>query len=365
MKDANFPIFKTKTEGVTEKFNLNDPDSRRKYFDAKAGEEIKKLREYLDSGKTFIAYLIGKKNSGKGTYSKLFMEAVGSTHSTGSGQANIGHISVGDIMRDVHASLSDPARKKELTDFLQENYRGFHTIEETIGLIEGRDQSSLVSTELTLALLKYEISRRPRQALFIDGFPRGLDQVNYSIFLKDLLGYRNDPDFFVFLDLPEEVIDARIKTRVICPVCKTPRNIRLAITKEIGYDETTKTFYLICDEAACKGARMVTKEGDELGMEPIRKRLEADDMIAKHLLKLKGVPHVFLRNSIPVSEASVTADDYELTPAYSFELDENKKIKVIETPWTVTDDNGAESYSLMPAPVALSLIKQIAKTLKL
>src|SRR3989344_6324096 len=112
MKDANFPIFKTKTEGVTEKFNLNDPNSRRKYFDAKAGEEIKKLREYIGSGKTFIAYLIGKKNSGKGTYSKLFMEAVGSK--------NIGHVSVGDIMRDVHASLSDPARKKELTDFLQE-----------------------------------------------------------------------------------------------------------------------------------------------------------------------------------------------------------------------------------------------------
>lgn len=357
MKDVNFPIFKTKTEGVTEKFNLNDPNSRRKYFDAKAGKEIKKLREYLDSGKTFIAYLIGKKNSGKGTYSKLFIEAAGSK--------NVGHVSVGDIMRDVHASLSDAQRKKELIEFLKENYRGFHTIEETIGLIEGRDQSSLVSTELTLALIKYEISRRPRQALFIDGFPRGLDQVSYSIFLKDLLGYRSDPDFFVFIDVAEQVIDERIKTRVICPVCKTPRNIRLAITKEIGYDENTETFYLICDEAACKGAHMVTKEGDELGIEPIRKRLEADDIIAKHLLKLKGVPHIFLRNSVPVSEANATSDDYELTPSYSFELDETKKVKVIETPWTITDDDGVKSYSLMPSAVALSLIKQIAKTLKL
>ena len=357
MKDVNFPIFKTKTEGVDEKFNLNNPDDRRRYFDAKAGEEVKKLKEYLDSGKTFVAYLIGKKNSGKGTYSKLFMEAVGSK--------NVSHVSVGDIMRDVHESLSDSQRKKELTDFLEKNYRGFHTVEETIGLIEGRDQSSLISTELTLALLKYEISRRPRQALFIDGFPRGLDQVSYSIFLKDLLGYRNDPDFFVFIDLPIEVIDARIKTRVICPICKTPRNIRLAITKEIGYDENTKTFYLVCDEAMCKGAHMVTKEGDELGIEPIRKRLETDDTVAKHLLKLKGVPHIFLRNSIPVSEAAATTDNYELTPAYSFEIDEAKKIKVIETPWTVTDDDGVESYSLMPAPVALSLIRQIAKVLKL
>ena len=357
MKNANFPIFKTKTEGVTEKFNLNNPDERRRYFDAKVGEEIKKLRGYLDNGKTFVAYLIGKKNSGKGTYSKLFMEAVGAK--------NIGHISVGDIVRDVHASLSDPARKKELTDFLEKNYRGFNTVDEAIAIIEGRDQSSLISTELTVALLKYEISRRPRQAIFIDGFPRGLDQVSYSIFLKELLGYRDDPDFFVFIDVAEQVIDERIKTRVICPVCKTPRNIRLAITKEIGYDESTKTFHLVCDDTACNGARMVTKEGDELGIEPIRKRLEVDDMISKHLLTLKGVPQVFLRNSVPVSVVKETTDDYELTPSYSFELDETKNIKVIETPWTIKDDDGVQSYSLMPAAVALSLIKQVAKVLNL
>lgn len=381
MKNVNFPIFKTKTEGVGEKFNLNNPDSRRKYFTAKASEEIKKLREYLDSGKTFVAYLIGKKNSGKGTYSKLFIEAIASR--------NVSHVSVGDIVRDVHAGLSDPIRKKEIVDFLTKNYRGFHTLEEIIAIIEGRDQSSLISTELTLALLKYEISRRPRQALFIDGFPRGLDQIGYSIFLKELLGYRDDPDFFVFIDLPEEVIDARIKTRVVCPVCKTPRNTRLAITKEIGYDEDKKAFYLVCDEAACKGARMTTKEGDELGIEPIRKRLETDDAVARNLLNLKGVPHIFLRNSIPVSDAQKVTDDYELTPSYSFEIDGNKNInphtkttidmnasvshnspfgvgvKVIETPWTVKDDDGVESYSLMPSAVTISLIKQIAKVLGL
>jgi len=374
MRNLDFPIFKTKTSGVTELFDLNNPESRKRYFEAKAGNEIERLRAYLKSGKTFVAYLIGKKNSGKGTYSKLFMEAVGKEH--------VGHVSVGDIVRDVHASLSSPERKAALVDFLSQNYRGFHNIEDTIKIIEGRDQTSLISTELMIALLKYEISRRPRQAIFIDGFPRGLDQVSYSIFLKELLGYRSDPDFFIFIDVPEAVIDERIKTRVICPVCKTPRNIRLALTEKIGYDKEKGEFYLICDNVSCNGARMVTKEGDELGIEPIRKRLEADDLVFKHLLTLRGVPKAFLKNSVPAARAREYVDDYELTPSYSFELNPSAapavagsaqdsavlhdgKIKVIETPWIINDDDDVPSYSLMPAPVALSLIKQTAKVLRL
>src|SRR3989344_3487224 len=105
MNDTNFPIFKTKTEGLNKKFNLSDPAERREYFAAKAGSEIEKIRKYLNSGKTFVAYLLGKKNSGKGTYSKLFMEAI-------SGD-KIGHVSVGDIVRDVHAALADENKKKE------------------------------------------------------------------------------------------------------------------------------------------------------------------------------------------------------------------------------------------------------------
>ncbi len=67
MKGIDFPIFKTKTEGVNGTFNLNDPAGRKQYFESKAGTEIEKLKKYLGE-KTFIAFLIGKKNSGKGTY---------------------------------------------------------------------------------------------------------------------------------------------------------------------------------------------------------------------------------------------------------------------------------------------------------
>ncbi|MEK7188077.1 MAG: nucleoside monophosphate kinase [Patescibacteria group bacterium] len=353
MKGVNFPVFKTKTEGVTQKFNLNDPEDRKKYFAAKAGTDIEKLKKYLET-KTFVGFLMGKKNSGKGTYSKLFMEAVGKEH--------VGHVSIGDIVRDIHKSLSSEDDKKTLLEFMEKNFRGFHSVEELEDLILGRGTSSLMSSELIVALIKYEISRRPKKAIFIDGFPRAMDQIGYSLFLKELIGYRDDPDFMVFIDVPERVIDERIKSRVICPKCNTPRSLKLALTKEVGYDETQKSFYLICDDCH---ERMVPKEGDELGIEPIRSRLEVDDQISKQLLELSGIPKLYLRNSVPIDQKDIV-DDYELTPMYEYVYNnETKKVDAIEKPWVVKDDNGVDSYSLMPSAVALGLISQIAKTLNL
>lgn len=363
MKAINFPVFKTKIEGLNEKFNLNDPAGRRRYFDAKAGPEIEKLKKYLGEGKTFVAFLLGKKNSGKGTYSKLFMEAVGP--STSSGQASVGHLSIGDLVRDVHASFSSEEKKKELVDFIRNNYRGFHSLEETVNLIEGRSQSTLIPSELIIALIKFEISKRPKKAIFIDGFPRALDQISYSLFLKELIGYRDDPDFLVFIDVPEAVIDERLKYRRVCPKCQSPRNLRLLATKEAGYDEKKKEFYLICDNPACEPTRMVVKEGDELGIEPIRKRLEIDDQVFRQLLNLRGIPKVYLRNSVPVEKSAEFVDDYEITPAYDYELGADGKVKIIEKLWMVNDDNGTPSYSLLPSAVVIALLKQTAQVLGL
>ena len=356
MKGIDFPIFKTKIPSVDGKFNLNDPAERAKYFQAKAGPEIEKLKKYLET-KTFVAFLMGKKNSGKGTYSKLFMEAVG--------KEKIGHISVGDVVRDVHKAIESGEGKKELMEFLEKNYRGFHSLEEVENIIMGRDTKSLVSSEVIVALLEYEISKRPRQAVFIDGFPRALDQIGYSLMLKQVLGYREDPDFLVFISVPESVIDARIKARVICPICKVPRSLKLAPTAFIGQDEKTGEFYLMCDDPNCNKARMVTKEGDELGIEPIRDRLELDDKIFRQLLELKGLPQIKLRNSIPADKAWDYVEKYEVTPMYSYKKGADGKIEVMEEPWLTPDDDGVESVSLLPATVALGFIKQTAEVLNL
>jgi len=357
MPSFNFPIFKTKIPGLEKSFNLADPDERREYFNLKAGEEIKKIKEFLQKN-TFVAYLLGKKNSGKGTYAKLFMEALNSD--------KIVHVSIGDIIRSVHQSLTDGNKKNDLMEFLKSNYRGFISLEKAIETIISRDTKTLLPTELALALIKWEISRMEKKAIFIDGFPRDLDQVSYSLYFRDLIGYRDDPDFFVFIDLPEVVINERMKTRVICPICQTPRSIKLFATKEIGYDKEKKEFYLICDNPSCNRARMVVKEGDELGIEAVRQRIEVDEKVMNLLLKLEGIPKIFLRNSVPVKLAKDYVDDYEITPAYSYKWNENsQKVEVIEEPWIINDDENEPSYSLLAAAVAVSLIKQTAKVLEL
>ena len=358
MKGLSFPIFQTKLAGVKERFRLEDPVERRRYFDLKAGKEIEKLREWL-RGNTFVGFLLGPKNSGKGTYSKLFMEAVGGER--------VAHISVGDIVRSVHKDLSDARKKTELTDFLKRKYRGFISLDKVFDVISGRDTKTLLPTEVILALVEREIDRLGRKAVFIDGFPRNLDQVSYSLYFRILIGYRDDPDFLVFIDVPETVIDERMKYRVVCPQCQSPRNTRLLRTKEVGYDETKKEFYLLCDSPDCSGfgkSRMFAKEGDELGIEAIRERIETDGKVMKTLLGLEGVHKIYLRNSVPVEVAQECVDDYEITPAYRYEF-AGGEVKVIEEPWIVKDGDGNPSYSLMSAPVAVALIKQTAQVLGL
>jgi adenylate kinase family enzyme len=356
--EKEFPLFKTKVEGAAKKFNLSDINERKEYFETKAGTEIEKLKNFFDSGKTFIAYMLGKKNAGKGTYTKLLMEIFG--------KDKISHISVGDIVRDVHQAMESENEKKELLEYLKENYRGYISPEAGIEALLNRDQKTLLPNEFILALVKREIDKMGKKALFIDGLPRNLDQVSYSLFFKQLIDYREDPDIFVAIDIPEAVIDERMKNRVICPICHTPRNLKLFTTQEVGYDEEKKEFYLKCDNPDCNGARMGTKEGDNMGIESIRERLELDDKLINKIFSLHGVPKILVRNAVPVAAAKDYVDDYEITPEYVYEYDaENKKVKTLEKPFIVKDDEGVEVYSLLAPPVAVSLIKQLVKVLGL
>lgn len=359
MKGFNFPIFKTKVHGVTERFRLEDPVGRRRYFEAKAGKEIELLRDYLRTN-TFLGILLGPKNAGKGTYTKLLMELFG--------EDRIVHVSVGDIVRDAREELSDPAKRDALVTFLKDRYRGFVDVAEIPDLIEGHKTEKLLPSEAILTLIERKISRIGRKTIFIDGFPRDLDQISYALYFRALMGYRDDPDVFVFIDVSEAVIDERMKYRVICPLCRSPRNTKLFRTKDIGYDESKSEFYLICDNPRCEGfgaSRMVGKEGDELGIEAVRPRVEKDQRVMEMLMGLHGVPKIYLRNSVPVAEAKENIDDYEITPAYRYEVGDGGTVRVIEEPWTVTDDNGVEVYSLLAPPVAVALIKQLARALGL
>lgn len=355
MQGVNFPIFKTKIENDSKKFDLTDFRGRQEYFEYKAGDEIKKLRKYLEDN-SFVAYLLGKKSSGKGTYAKMLAEVVA--------PEKIAHFSIGDMIRSFDEVVRDKDKKEELISFLKKNYRGFLPLGKLISSLETRSTKTLLPTELILALAKREIAKTGKKAIFIDGFPRDLDQISYSLFFRDLIGYRDDPDIFILIDVPTSVIDQRIKCRVVCPLCQTSRSLKLLPTKKVEYEKRDKKFYLVCDNSGCKTARMATKEGDELGIEPIKERLDKDEILIKQAMSLEGIPKIFLRNSIPVNKVKEFVDDYEITPEYDYVFDEEKgEIKTIEKPWEVPDDEGVVSNSLMPPPVVVSLIKQLVNVL--
>lgn len=351
---SEFPIFKTKRANVSEKFDLNDPVGRHKYFEAKAGPKIERLKEYLDRN-TFVAFMLAKKGAGKGTYAKMFAEVIGSERVT--------HISVGDIVREVHQSIDEDARGKELKAKLQQTYRGFIPFEEAVEALLGRSTKKLIPTEFILSLIKLKIAEIGQKAVFIDGFPRSLDQVSYSLFFREIMNLRPDPDFFVLIDIPETIIDARLKGRVVCPICQTSRNLTLLPTKFVAYDEANQRFVIKCDNAECSGFGkeiLVTKEGDALGIEAIRDRLETDGQLIKSATALQGIPKIYLRNDIPVAVASDYIDDYEITPEYSYERDQKTgEVKIIEKPWVTKSDDGTDSYSHLAPPVVLSLIEQV------
>ncbi|MCX6722650.1 MAG: AAA family ATPase [Candidatus Staskawiczbacteria bacterium] len=361
MKDLDFPLFATKSE-VYKKFNMSDPAGRMEYFNYKAGDEINKLRDYLRSGSTFIAYFMGKKSSGKGTYAKMLAEVID--------KDKIAHFSIGDMIRSFDEVIKDAEQRKEVEEFLKVNYRGFLNLEGIMKSWDSRSTKTLLPTELILTLAKREIAKLGKKAIFIDGFPRDLDQVSYALFFRDLVDYRNDPDLFILIDVPTTVIDERVKFRVVCPTCQNSRNLKLLATKDVEYDETDKKFHLICDNSACpdvqagKKTRMVTKEGDEQGIAPIKERLDKDEMLIKEAYKLQGIPKVLLRNSIPADKTKEVTDDYEITPEFVYNFNkETGKVETTEKAWEFPDDVGVLSNSLMPPPVVVSLIKQLVKTL--
>lgn len=354
MKEIDFPIFKIKKDN-DKKFDLSDPKERLKYFQFKAGKDIDDINKFLEKN-TFVVYLLGKKSAGKGTYSKMVADVIG--------KEKVEHFSIGDMIRDIDKELKDDKKREELISFLEDNYRGWLEVDEVIARLEGRSTESLLPTPLILTLVKREIARRGRKALFIDGFPRNMDQISYSLFFRDLLGYRDDVDIFALIDVPESIIDERIKYRRVCPKCNTSRNLKLLPTSKVKYDEETGEFYLLCDNPDCEETRMIRKEGDEKGIEPIKERLKMDEKLIEHAFKLYGIPKILVRNAIPIDKADQYVADYEITPEYQYEVIDQNKVQVKEVPWVIRDDKGIKSYSLLAPPAVVSFLAQIADILR-
>ncbi|HVX92657.1 MAG TPA: hypothetical protein VHA74_00920 [Candidatus Dojkabacteria bacterium] len=342
-------IISTKSNEV---FDLSDVEGRKKYYQAKVGNEIEILKKYLKSN-TFIGYMLAPKNAGKGTYLQGLEEALGSNE-------YFAKISVGDLVRDAESEYKDEGKNSSVYKYFHDNYRGQLHIDKVFYNLATKETGALLPTEFILFLIKRAVDKIGRKTIFLDGFPRQVDQISYSLFLRDLINYREDPDCFVIINIPITVIKDRMEGRVICPKCKTPRGPRLLPTKEVGYDKEKKEFYLICDNPGCDNIRMIPKEGDNLGIEAIKDRILLDRKLIDTSREMYGVNRIELYNSFDLDWAKENMSDYELTKETSYEEKDGKVIKH-STPYLVKE-NGKEYYSALPPFVVVQFIKQLVET---
>ena len=331
-------------------FDLSKIQDRQRYFEQKVGKEISLLKDFFKNH-TFIAYWLAMKQAGKGTYMSMLREIFGSDMFI--------HISVGDLVRETVKIFQEYGTNSELYKKLEKSYRGPLSFQEVIDALLGRSISKLLPDELILALLKIKVDQNDNKILFLDGFPRSRDQLSYSLFFRDLINYRDDPDLFFLINIPLQVIEDRRKNRVVCPKCGNSRNLTLLPTEFIGYDKKTEEFYLECDNPACNKERMVAKEGDSQGLESIKDRLINDWHLMNELRSFHGIDIIELYNALENDKASEYIDDYEKTKEWTYSLDSQGNVTKKARPYVCTDD-GKEYVSLLAPAVTVQLIKQLA-----
>jgi adenylate kinase family enzyme len=341
------------TDGSKKTYDLDSVAERRAYYQEKVGKEIEFLRDYFREN-TFLAYWMAPKQAGKGTYMNGLKEIFGTDLFT--------HISVGDVVRAAHKDFEENDKASAVYQYAAKNYRGDLHLDEAFDALLGRSTKALVPTELVMVLLRQAIEKFDKKTLFIDGFPRNLDQVSYALYFRELVNYRQDPDVFILINAPVTVLDERMKKRRTCLTCGNSRNLITLPTKELGYDAENDEYYLLCDLPGCTGGRMVAKEGDHLGLETIKDRILADIEVMKRARNLYGIPKIELYNSLEKTVAFDYVDKYELTSECVYSHDASGKASVSKQLWNVEDGEN-EYYSLLPAAVVVQLVKQIAKVL--
>jgi adenylate kinase family enzyme len=339
---------------LDQEYDIISPQGRRLYFNAVVGEEITALREFLKQN-TFIGYLLAPKMAGKGTYTNMLKEVIG--------EGYFENISVGDLVRNAEKEYLETGEgDSPLYVYTTENYRGLMGLDDIFASLTNRSTAGLsVPTDFVLMLIKREIDKIGHKSIFIDGFPRSVDQVSYSLYMRDLVNYRDDPDCFILINLPVSVINARIKERRTCPVCRNSRNLELSLTSIIGYDEEKDEIYLGCDNPSCKekGIRMERKEGDEKGIALIKDRIITDLQVMEMARKMYGIEKIELYNSVEASVADKYTYEFDRTAAYYHEYKDGKVVSTKKD--FEVEDHGVKYVSMMPPWVVVQFIRELSR----
>ena len=143
---------------------------------------------------------LGPPGAGKGTQAQVICQKLG-----------IPQISTGDMLRSAIAQQTETGLKAK----------------------EYMDKGQLVPDEVVIAIVKERLTAADCQKGYIlDGFPRTVEQAQ-------ALGTFAKIDAAVNLDVPDEVLVARLSGRRVCPLCGAPYHVdRLGSSKVCAVDGT-------------------------------------------------------------------------------------------------------------------------------
>jgi len=335
------------SQDIDTPLDLTKRADRHQYFHKRLGSDLERFKEIF-AKYTFLAYWLAPKSAGKGTYIGLIKEIVGDD--------KFAQISVGDLVREFQQRYN-AGQQKELEKELAPHYRGFMPLKEAMEATAVPDLQKTMPTEFVLALIKAKIDKLEGKIVFLDGFPRTEDQILYALVMRDLVAYRSDPDFFVLIHIPIQIIDDRFKYRRVCPKCGLSRNIHLLPTEKVEWDTQKNEPILICENPECNNQPLVAKQGDHLGVKGLENRLVKDYNLVQMAQNLHGIPKINLYNAVPADQAKDLVKDYELTPWFEFEYKNGQVIRSTK-PYSVFQDN-KEYYSLLAGPATVQFIRQI------
>ena len=174
----------------------------------------------------------GSPGSGKGTQANLLAKYL-----------QIKKISVGDILRE---------EVKEMSDFGKELKSYMH-------------QGLLVPDELVTKVILENISQ---EGFILDGYPRNLNQAKC---LEEILQKNKiQVDYFIYLEVSEQIIVDRLSKRRVCKNCSTNYHLANHASKKDG----------VCDSC---GGELIQRKDDN--PEAIKKRWDIFAQESRKLIK--------------------------------------------------------------------------------
>ena len=214
------------------------------------------------------AIIFGAPGAGKGTYSSRLQNQLG-----------VDVIAMGDIFRE-SVKQNSPLGKK-VKSYVE--------------------KGALVPDDVVIEVLKERLSRVPKgKGFLLDGFPRTTEQA-------DALEGITKIDVILQLDVPDDIIIARLSSRRVCKKCGEVYNIRFLKPKKEG----------ICDK--CGGELYQRADDNE---EVIKNRLQVYKNQTEPLIAY------YKKKKVPFVVSTTKSLDSPPDPMVAKMLEELKKLKI-------------------------------------